>query len=958
MIRLFIFIFSLLISFSANAALEKCYAKGKVCIEGPETRIIEDEEVFKECWKYQREYECIGDIVDSCEGEDLSGWNLEGTQHVEYYQNNPNNPAVKWDDVYTQNERWELVCDSYITNLFCGGNPNCDLSQFDCSIKTPEQCVLSGSNDPNGDGVTINRNCWQKDTLWSCFTNKDTSCNKDISECNWSGFTCMQEDPEKDLDPTYGHCVNWQDRYICPDDTIVSCDGNTGLGCGSSLNHKIIEEQDGQAVQWTDVYKCYTGELENCNTDPDCQMISVECEYYDNDGICEKMVQTYKCGTDTKVCVVEKTETVCGDTIKDYGTANISYTPAQTFGAAAQAMGTMEAVDEGAYFDLNGNLRIFKGESRSCKKVTQTGKNMAAAVGIIVSQITIGAPGFLGAAYISQMDLDCCHDEVEEIDMDEGMCKEEHLKLAAAREAKRATKVRGTYAKETIDVGFDEYDIIVGQDWCAFDSQFGRIIHEQGRAQLNDLAANSATGSQLSSYDIGLFSDSNNWGDEIVANGNKIHIWRWDSDCLNPEKFAQGAIDATLNCSMNNDIYFAVCSKADCGSLPTDPRLGAYDSSWSIGYIERHQKGTAAISEYVVAKSSCTDQINTPPDCPQGMAQCMVDSQCKVDFYAWEAGVGGQLHLTTDVTFPMYYLQEDWFPTVFKVGLLEIQGWTYNIYADRNHTDVKLRYRYNSSAWTEVMVPTEIENNSFSLSTTPEAKIFGYCKEDTGCQYRVYLDVSVTAKPWLVNNKPECSGFTMEQFQVLDFERMDLSEFTSQFASAVPPVATSMVPKTEGDVQTLVDAFANGNAVSTNQKTRLIKVDKSNAHGGVEEIKLKIPQVYPLDTETVKGDVSVDSVSIDWGDGNTSTASVVDSFYYGEHLFGAVSANKTYTITVTFNTDYGSYEETVDVLVWKDRPAFDASGSGNSLGGYKETIPYLSPGGADSRVAPDPDTNQ
>ncbi len=51
---------ALLFVLAGAADAADCTRLSRVCVEGPETRVFEGLEVYRECWRYQSEYECLG----------------------------------------------------------------------------------------------------------------------------------------------------------------------------------------------------------------------------------------------------------------------------------------------------------------------------------------------------------------------------------------------------------------------------------------------------------------------------------------------------------------------------------------------------------------------------------------------------------------------------------------------------------------------------------------------------------------------------------------------------------------------------------------------------------------------------------------------------------------------------------------------------------------------------------
>ena len=103
---------------------------------------------------------------------------------------------------------------------------------------------------------------------------------------------------------------------------------------------------------------------------------------------------------------------------------------------------------------------------------------------------------------------------------------------------------------------------------------------------------------------------------------------------------------------------------------------------------------------------------------------------------------------------------------------------------------------------------------SFCSSRVP---ILGTCIEQTEsyCCFNSILARIINeqgrgqiGKGWGSAESPDCSGFTPEEFQQLDFSRIDLSEFINQISASVSmPSASSMGQNVQNTVQQRVNSY-------------------------------------------------------------------------------------------------------------------------------------------------------
>lgn len=126
--------------FSGSALAGDCRITGQTCVEGPETRNIAGNMIYKACWRYRSTYECIKpDSVDYCAAiSKVAGcyqtstscistaWN--GTCLVEQRTYRCDNPAttkpsntVQLDNTYTivRDELDTSQCNPLATNPLC-----------------------------------------------------------------------------------------------------------------------------------------------------------------------------------------------------------------------------------------------------------------------------------------------------------------------------------------------------------------------------------------------------------------------------------------------------------------------------------------------------------------------------------------------------------------------------------------------------------------------------------------------------------------------------------------------------------------------------------------------------------------------------------------------------------------------------------------------------------------------
>jgi len=111
-----------------------CTKNSRVCIEGPETRMISGYPVTRDCWKYESKYDCISqNYVDDCAPLAAQGCAQIGSSCVEYVNGDPAKCSL-----YEQTYQCKLADGESKTIMDCGGQTYCvDGTCFDAGY-TPD----------------------------------------------------------------------------------------------------------------------------------------------------------------------------------------------------------------------------------------------------------------------------------------------------------------------------------------------------------------------------------------------------------------------------------------------------------------------------------------------------------------------------------------------------------------------------------------------------------------------------------------------------------------------------------------------------------------------------------------------------------------------------------------------------------------------------------------------------
>ncbi|WP_275096157.1 conjugal transfer protein TraN [Sedimenticola hydrogenitrophicus] len=196
-------------------------------------------------------------------------------------------------------------------------------------------------------------------------------------------------------------------------------------------------------------YRCATGETREepyCQElrERGCSQVNSTCVDTLPDGSCYEYQQTYRCPQGE---AASQTVMDCGGQTfcLDGNCFDAGYEPNQDFALAASHLGELEAAAND--FDTD-NMEVFKGQDLRCKKTVLGFSN-------------------------------CCKDSGWGLDLSLAQCSEQEIILGQKREAGQCHYI-GSYCSIKSFFGC----LARKNTYCCFNSKLGRIIQEQGHAQL------------------------------------------------------------------------------------------------------------------------------------------------------------------------------------------------------------------------------------------------------------------------------------------------------------------------------------------------------------------------------------------------------------------------------------------------------------------------------------------
>lgn len=801
----------------------------------------------------------------------------------------------------------------------------CTQTSYNCvssgcrNIDNTPVCT-QGSAGPYG-ALYVNSTCWQYQGVYTCYTGQQqNSCSAaQIQGCYQSTSTCTKTIPD-------GNCVQWSTQYVCPNASTTSCTGGpvSNPSACQTVSSTCSASSGGACVNQTSTQVCPASTtVPQCNTQGNCTLTAATCTHQ-VDGLCDLQQQTYSCGFSKQVCAQEALVNQCDKNMTEGLGTPVQQPVNNDFQEAATYMGILNAISK----DMTpGNLTVFPGKYQTCADPVLNG--------ILTNN--------------------CCNLNITGkggnlIDH----CTTAEQQLTAARRAHRTYYLGRWCHAAILGLCLDHW-----QGYCVFDSQLAAIIQAQGREQIAQLAASGYAASQTGSFPFNYFSQNGGWGPQTTVNGNTVVAWQWPSYCqtvngnVNIQAETQAEQNGGIVCPSAPNQWFAVCDGGtSCSSLPADPRDGAGQTGWAVQSVDPQQPSSYALDNYTVATGDCSTTTGA----------------CSYQISAWPAGSGGQADLTLSVGWSMYQPGAATATPnpITQVGNYEFQGVSYsgNPAASPPAT-IPLNYSLDGGAnWQQVQLPVNLPIGQAQLGGN--IQIFGQCNPGSyQCQYTVKAPVSVTTMPWGPPQGGQCEGFSTAQLSVLNFNKMNLSAYV---ASLTPANLNSsqMASTTAADAQSFYSSFNSGGSAPSptpasnvaayicDNYNGVVCQDESASGQGPFSVELNASTTWPPSTGA-QG--SVTGVSVNWGDGTSSAASIQNGLYVANHQYPSVNSDTTYPAVVTFQTTSGP--QTVNISVADAAVTVTPNSAANTGGGITSApnqayTPSQTPNGGNQASSPAP----
>lgn len=762
------------------------------------------------------------------------------------------NPTA-WDEVYFDNMRFTPPCPSPSEGCFDAGTT----------------CTDSSARQIQGGMLThtVNPGCWVQEKTTTC--GGECEGRSELSNCTYTGFTCFEDDPQmQSPDPHYGTCTKWRDEWSCPSGEVRQCNYANSGECGDVTSRTCVRyDNDGNCVEYNETRECQTNEPSNCRNryDAGCVEVARQCNRFDG-GVCVEYEYSYECERTRQEC--SQTESTCSAVpFSSEDRTNNDYT------SAAQAFAVIDAADRA--MEAVGNpptIRLFQGEAHRCSDPDEN---------------------------IGTLRNECCETPPQDGWFLNQACSESEVQLSSARVAGRAAYVDRRCINKDDVFGCLTY----GEYYCVFDNMLSRLIQEQGRAQLAQMASSSSATKSTGTLSFPLTRPDADagWSPVVEVDGVRFMGYSWEESCSSDSR------SSYIDCpSGPKDVYIAVCETgaSNCPELQSDPRSGAGYTDWRIQLLDHTKRQTEATSTASVVSGQCTN------------------NNCTYQLDVWPTGDAGNSTKLVDYTWPLYSADGGFDEGSSGFGAWRLRGQVLPLGTPMPST-IAIEVTDTGTGATQTFnVPTNQQGTNFELATNPPMTIFGECHESVQfCRYQVRVPTSVQPKPWVTEGGPittakmDCSGFTLEQFAALDLDEMDLSEWEAAATSANPNNATP--PPSAEDARNAVAAHESD---VQNNRTRNVDpretVARISPTSGISPwtTTLEAASRYPRPGGDENDYDTVELVEVNWGDGQTSAVDRVDTRTGGYRLThtydnGENGPSRDYNIVITFHLATGAVRQ-------------------------------------------------
>ena len=229
------------------ASTGPCGLISRTCVEPQETRVIGGFSIFKECWRYESEYECQeDDNVDDC--SDLNVQQCQQASSSCSETSEVDGTCKTYSQIYSCTEPAAFIYTNFDEQTDTVTKEEWETSQCDllanntsCTFGT-ETCTSANQTRKIG-YADITRSCWQKTNVYSCTVDGSQSdCQQFVDQgCALIDSDCYSYDAQ-------GNCNAEEHTYECAtpgeETTEMDCEGQTFCLQGNCFDNSYSNDED------------------------------------------------------------------------------------------------------------------------------------------------------------------------------------------------------------------------------------------------------------------------------------------------------------------------------------------------------------------------------------------------------------------------------------------------------------------------------------------------------------------------------------------------------------------------------------------------------------------------------------------------------------------------------------------------------------------------------------------
>lgn len=410
-----------------------------------------------------------------------------------------------------------------------------------------------------------------RDEKKACYSQAVTSCTDKCYKEVYNASTKLYEKQEVACAGAITNCVASSNQCTGSVDS-----SNTSGTISQAISGQSSVGPDGRCVNTEQEFTCQAGTIPKCLDSANCTLSSTAPAGVQDNGFATLQDQNYIC-TNTQTSCAESVNVSNCVHVGAWGWDQVSITSqmGQGLAEANSAMAKLEGVQKGMNQE---DLYIFSGNALTCSypvgnflntfiaiavmgatllatggasagllsTALQSGGMAAATANTVAAAVTVGASAAQDIPNSKAFGTNCCKDFVFEGSdawFKLGSCTADEIKLSVAKR-KGLVHYLGEYCSKKS--GFPIRQCVKKtRSYCVFDDMLALTVNEQGRAQLDALAATDSVTTQattakvFSIYGAPVSSpakytgvlNTGKWIKQEQANNSQIWVWQYPNYC-------------------------------------------------------------------------------------------------------------------------------------------------------------------------------------------------------------------------------------------------------------------------------------------------------------------------------------------------------------------------------------------------------------------------------------------